>query len=563
VAAALIVVGGAYFLFFRKGEDSAETQQITASVTRGLLVSSVSGTGQVQTADSVDLKPGASDRVVQVAVKEGDTVSKGQLLVRLDSSDVAKAVRDAETNLDNAKLKLAELYEPPTELQMLQKENQLISAQESLEGAEQDLVSAYEDAYNQVSDAFLDLPSVMTGLEDILFGGGITDGQSNIDAYDDLATIVGEDAGKYRDDAQQKSDQARDSFDVSFDAYKSSSRYDSEEDIMALLTQTYDTARDLAEAVKAARNLVDFVQNALTTHDRQSPSAVNSHKSALSGHMGTVNGQVSSLSSRINGIRSAEDRIVSAERTLRERELEMEDLKAGPDEADISAQELTIRQREDDLLDAKTRYADYVIYAPFDGVVAEVGAEVGQDISSGTVAVQLVSDATIAEIQFNEVDVTGIEPGQRADITFDAVTDYTVTGEVVEVDMLGTTSQGVVSFGVTIAFDSDDSRIKPGMSLTANIITSIKENVLTVPNTAIKYQGDSPYVEVVEQGGITRRNVVLGASNDLRTEVASGLEEGEELIVSAATSDSDSFNGGPPGGGFMVPGVGGSMRGLR
>jgi multidrug efflux pump subunit AcrA (membrane-fusion protein) len=209
VTVALIVSAGGYH-YLQGGETERQvTVRQTATVERGLLVSSVSGTGQVQVSDSIDLKPGASSTVAAIGVKVGDTVKKGQILARLDASDVARAVRDAETNLASAKTKLDSLYDPPTELERLRQENSLINAEESLAGAHKDLDSAFESGFDQVTSVFLTLPSIMSDLDDILYGTDINSGQSNVDAYYDLSMIVGEDSILFKEDALEKYQLAR------------------------------------------------------------------------------------------------------------------------------------------------------------------------------------------------------------------------------------------------------------------------------------------------------------------------------------------------------------------
>ncbi len=552
----VVAAGAYYFLSGNQTEEVVEIRQ-TATVERGLLVSSVSGTGQVQVSDSVDLKPGASSTVTAIYVNEGDEVKKGDLLVRLDATDVARDVRDAENDLEDAREKLEELYDPLTELETLQKQNTLTGAQESVEDAIEDLESGYEDGYDEVTSVFLDLPDIMSDLDDLLYGTDVTDGQSNVDAYFDLAARVGDSPYLYKEDALDKYESALELYEENFQDYKLSSRFDEREDVEALMNQTYTTVLELSEAVRAISNFIDYVEGVLTEYNRELPSVMNTHQNTLGNLISSTTSMTSSVKNRIEALQTARDKIVSAERSLQEKELETEEFFAGPEEDDIEDQQRVIELREEDLADARAKYADYVIFAPFDGIVAEVGVTVGEDAGSGTTAITLVTDQHIAEISFNEVDVTGIEVGQKADIEFDAIDDYSLTGEVAAVDLLGSANQGVVTFDVTVAFDTEDERVKPGMSLSVSIVTDVREDVLTVSNSAIKYQGNTPYVEVMNNGTAEVRTVTLGVSNDLKTEVVDGLEEGEEY-VSSSTSGTDSSS--IRGGGFMVPGMGGMMR---
>lgn len=162
----------------------------------------------------------------------------------------------------------------------------------------------------------------------------------------------------------------------------------------------------------------------------------------------------------------------------------------------------------------------------------------------------------MATLSFNEVDAASIQVGQKATLTFDAVTDLNLTGEVVEVDALGTVNQGVVTYDVTIMFDTQDERIKPGMSVTASIITNAKTDVLLIPNSAVKTFGSTYYVEMLDEEIINASGystssastqitsptapyqypIETGLSNDTYTEVVSGLAEGD-LIISKTTSN--------------------------
>jgi hypothetical protein len=138
-------------------------------------------------------------------------------------------------------------------------------------------------------------------------------------------------------------------------------------------------------------------------------------------------------------------------------------------------------------------------------------------------------------------------------MTFDAVPGLTLTGKVVEIDNIGTVSQGVVTYNVKIAFDTEDPRVKPGMSVNVSIITNIAADVLTVPSTAIQTLGSSSYVlklapsqteAVAGQAGVTakvaptRVTVQTGVSDDTNTQITSGLNVGDSIVVQSITTTS-------------------------
>jgi multidrug efflux pump subunit AcrA (membrane-fusion protein) len=149
----------------------------------------------------------------------------------------------------------------------------------------------------------------------------------------------------------------------------------------------------------------------------------------------------------------------------------------------------------------------------------------------------------------NEVDIAKIKLGQKTTVTFDAIEDLTLTGEVVEIDSVGTVSQGVVSYVVKINFDTNDDRIKPGMSISASIITNTAQDVLVIPSSAVKTKNGISYVEKLDKSlsGSSatsfpaQTKVEIGLSDDSKTEIISGLNEGD-FVVTKTVSGSNSLS---------------------
>jgi hypothetical protein len=168
-------------------------------------------------------------------------------------------------------------------------------------------------------------------------------------------------------------------------------------------------------------------------------------------------------------------------------------------------------------------------------MVATVNAKKGESVS-GSATITLITKQRIAEITMNEVDVAKVKVGQKANITFDAIADLNITGTIVEVDTLGTATQGVVSYGIKIAFDTQDERVKPGMSMSVAIILENKMDVLLVPIVAVKSSTQGSYVEILVDGQPQRKTVTVGSSSDTMTEVVDGLSEGEEIITQTITT---------------------------
>jgi HlyD family secretion protein len=567
-----IIIGGVYFTQSKLKAEEVTTRYVTAAAEKGTLITSVSGSGQVSATDQVDITPKISGDITTINIKNGQEVKSGDLLVSLDSRDVSRDIRDAETDLETARLELEELLAPIDELDLLQAENSVTTAKRNLEDAEDDyeqiqidseqtLVITYEDAYSEVSDAFLKLPDHMNDLQDVL--GTEDNTYEHIGAYE---LILG-DKSIFIDSLLDDYETALDLYNDNFDYSRTVSRSASRDTIYSLLSDTFETTKAVSEALESARNMYDDI----VTHSYSKlsiASVVNEMRPKIQSDISGVNSIISSLQNAKDTIddtvyqtpidlKNAEKDIEAAKETLAERELTLKQLKAGPDSLDIRAKEIAIKQREDALTSARQDYADHFIYAPFDGVVAETNVKKGDSVSASTNVATLITDKRLAVITLNEVDIAKVEVGQKANIAFDAVEDITVTGEVVEVDAIGTTSQGVVSYDVTISFDIQDERIKPGMSVSVDAITEVRPNVIMVSNSAVKSQGNMTYVEILANEQPRRQVVETGLSNDTMTEIVSGLEENQAVITQTINATAGQNTGSNSQGGNSILPTGG------
>jgi HlyD family secretion protein len=572
----LIVIGlaiGGYFIFKSLASTPAASHYVVATVEKGTLITSVSGTGQISVTNQVDVKAKASGDLYNVPVVAGQEVKTNDILAQINAKDALKTVRDAKANLDSAKLSLEKLNKPADSLSILQAENSLAQAQEAKQQAEDDLKKAYDDGFNTVADAFLQLPGIITGLEGILFGtelGGST--QWNIDYYANAVPFDEAKIFEYKELTSESAKTARSEFDENFSNYKSINRLSDLSSIEAIIEETYNTSKAFAEAIKNTNNYIQFYQDALARHNQRSAAAANTHLTTLNTYTGQTNTHMLNLLAIKNTIQSDKISIINSDRTIEEKTQSLAELKAGTDPLDLKAQELTVQQRQNALWDASEKLADYTVRAPFDGVIAVVGVQKGDSISSGTAIATLITKQKTAEISLNEVDVAKIKVSQKATLTFDAIDSLSITGEVAEIDALGTVTQGVVTYNVKIIFDTQDERVKPGMSVAAAIITDSKQDILLVPNSAIKSFGTTSYVEMPDEvipasdlgnkSGITLKNplrqqpIEIGLANDSQTEVTAGLKEGDQIITQTINSNTSSSTT-KSNSALRIPGIGG------
>jgi RND family efflux transporter MFP subunit len=178
------------------------------------------------------------------------------------------------------------------------------------------------------------------------------------------------------------------------------------------------------------------------------------------------------------------------------------------------------------------------IYSPIDGIVIAKNSNVAEMATAGSPIVTIADPGNLViESNVPEVDIASIQVGQSADIVFDSLTDQDVfKAKVVEIYPASTVIQDVVYYKIKLKMESDDSRLKIGMSCDVDVLTDEKDEVLMVSRRAVKSEDDKQYIEILKMDGkiITTEKVYVEtglAGDGGMIEVKSGLTEGQEIIV--------------------------------
>jgi len=194
---------------------------------------------------------------------------------------------------------------------------------------------------------------------------------------------------------------------------------------------------------------------------------------------------------------------------------------------------------------AKLNLEKAVIVAPFDGMVAGISIIKGQEISAATLATPAISLVDTSKIEMSgfidELDIAAVKVGQEASISLDSLPDTEVKGKVSFISPIGTNRAGIVSYATTITLENPSEELRDGMSATAKIIIERRDDVLMILNKAIQGTLQKPIVKVLVDGQIEEREITLGLTDGRNTEVLSGLEEGEKVILPASGGQSYSF----------------------
>lgn len=235
------------------------------------------------------------------------------------------------------------------------------------------------------------------------------------------------------------------------------------------------------------------------------------------------------------------------------------------------SQEISVAQRRLALSNAQSDLDDYYIRAPFDGIVTDLSVEAGDSVSQSDAIASVITNDMYAKISLNEVDAAKVKKGNKVMLTFDALADLTIEGKVSRIDTIGKITSNVVSYDAEISFENTSDFLKPGMSVNAEIAIDSRENVLQVSNSAIKTNDDgSTYVRVMSigqsavdggaaQSKIVNQTVEIGLTDDIVTEVISGLKMGDVVVTKMSSSASVESEEGAGGllDSVRVPGTGG------
>lgn len=186
------------------------------------------------------------------------------------------------------------------------------------------------------------------------------------------------------------------------------------------------------------------------------------------------------------------------------------------------------------------------VVSPFAGTVTESHSLSGDQVGAGATAFRVDNlSSLLVDVQVSEVDINNVSIGQPVSLTFDAILGKTYHGEVVEVTQAGTVDEGVVNFTVTVELTDADALVKPGMTAGVNIVVEELQDVLLVPNRAVRLVDGERVVYVLEDGQSVRKEIRLGSSSDTQSIVTSGdVAEGDQIILNPPVE----FGPGGPGG---------------
>lgn len=444
IGVAAVGVGGYYILGDRLPQitgqaDQAEPSYRVGTVERGDLREMVGATGPVEARDRSDVAFVLSGRVEQVNVVVGQQVHKGDLLMRLDTTQYELDVLDAEIAVELQNVAFNQLLAGPSQYDVASASAAVARAQAQL------------DQISQPPDA-----------------DAVRLAQINLELRRSELWLV-----------QLSRD---DTYEVYGEGYQ------------------FDRANKDVEASEAAVRIAEMelinAQQGVSLHD-----------------------------------------IAVSRASVHQAQAALQRLLEGPNDIDLELAQLQIEQARLAVQSARLSLQDAEILAPFDGVVAAVNYEVGEQAAGGLPAVIVLDTSEFyIDLQIDELDIARIEEDQLVFINLDAWPDSEISGHVVRIAPEAVDIDGIVSYEVRVELDpAEGVIIRDGMTSAVDIVVSELTDVLLVPNWAIRFdrRTGQAFVNVRrEDGTVEEVEIEVGTRGADSSEVLTGLQEGDTVVVS-------------------------------
>jgi HlyD family secretion protein len=217
-------------------------------------------------------------------------------------------------------------------------------------------------------------------------------------------------------------------------------------------------------------------------------------------------------------------------------QLQVLNAKIGQARAQLARDKANLQQLEEQL-------SYTTVVSPIDGIILSRDVEVGDAVSSilvlGSSATLIMTEGDTSEVyvkgKVDESDIGKVYLGQPARIKVESFKDKTFNGKVTKISPMGVEKDNVTTFEVRVSINNPGGELKAAMTANAEIILEEHKNVLQIPEGAILYDKDKKAsIEVPDskgKEGKRKEPVTIGISNGAKTEVLSGLKEGDEVVL--------------------------------
>jgi HlyD family secretion protein len=536
---------------------SSKTQTQTYTVQKGTLLSTVSAVGDVSMPEQVKLTFGTGSStsslytVQEINVSFGDTVKKGDVLAKIDTSSLESTIAQDKVALSTAQKNLQDTSSEATKLNAQAAVNSaeaiLATAEQALEDLQNSQVT---DAQTAVSDAqsALDRANRALAIAQTTAANNITNAGNNI-------TNQENDVTKAQNDVTDAENTYNEHIPGDIGSYANLLDYINYRDKLALqVKEAKDALQQAEDSLQQAEDNLDKVKLQNETDIATAQNNVTKAEATLQ----SAEDDLAAIESDNPDMLKQEAAVATAKANLITAQDDLAYIEAG---SNTELLQIKVDNAQTTLDNDNAQLEAATIVAPYDGVVAAVYYDVGAKVSATNDIIYLVNTSKVEiSSSVDEIDVAKVKAGQTAIVTFDAIEGARLNGTVGAISPVAASSSNVVTYSFSISIqDTRGYDLKEGMTAAADIVVLNKSDVLLVPSSAITQSGRNSVVQVVNSDGTTeQRTIQTGETNGTQTEVTSGLSEGEKILVQTSTSSSTSSSSSSsrerffigPGGGF-------------
>lgn len=432
IAIALVVL--VWYFVFR--EDGSKGEVMTDFVTRGSIQSMVEGSGTTKAKDSATVTPG-SGTILELFVQEGDQVTAGQQLYRMDDTTARDAVTEAQKSVDNCNKELQAVYDKIAELSITAPHAGNLREVADLKVG--DTVNEGDTIATLVNDTKLRLSLYYS----YAYEGDIKVGQT---AQISIPAIMAPVTGKVEQINK-----------VRFVSPEGATHFE--------VVLVLDNPGTLAEGMDASAGLTAADGTPIYPYQNGKLEYYESTKITAK-----ATGPVERVSLLDYGDVKAGQLLVQ--------------LGAKDTDEEIASKENALKAAQEKLEEATKELEKYNAVAPIDGTVLQCSLTEGQEVSSGQGITIADTSQMIIEIQVDERNARYIKAGMMVDIN-QYGTPY--VGIVESVSMTASGENGVASIPAVVTVDNYDGSMIPGTYAEYSFVASESEDCLTVPVQAVKY----------------------------------------------------------------------------
>lgn len=234
-----------------------------------------------------------------------------------------------------------------------------------------------------------------------------------------------------------------------------------------------------------------------------------------------------------DAVRRAEEQVTAAEAALNLAE-QQSGPNATPEQlANRLNAEQQLRNAQRALDEARAALDSTLILAPSDGTVLQVQTAAGAPIGPGNEVAQIADLADLdLQVDLDEIDLPHVPLDAPVTFTLDAYPGQEIEGRLERISPVAETSGGTTTFRGTVRFTLPEGLIaRPGMNADVSIKTAVLSDVLLIPESALRTVGRRTFVTVLADGEEQEREIRIGLRSGGMVEVASGLTEGERVVI--------------------------------